>query len=261
VPQSLVGGRITNPAPVPQYIRSAFNLGIVGIVGAQPRIDEDGKPVPHILSLSPEAEALSNEFAAWLEPQMAMFGDLGCIADWAAKLHGGIARVAAIIHVAANINLPMGWDNPVSKETFEAAIRYGKYLIPHAKATFAEMGSDGKLANAVYVLKWIEKQEQRELKKQDIWQGTKSRFQKVEPLDDALQILVDYNYIRVKEEPEHEGKGRRKAPTYEVNPLSYKSYKSYKSSNDTQNSNSSICSTSRSAEPEAEDSNLLEVRI
>jgi len=106
-----------------------------------------------------------------------------------------------------------------------------------------------------------ERQEQGELKKQDIWQGTKSRFQKVEPLDDALQILIDYGYIRVKEEPEHEGKGRRKAPTYEVNPLSYKSYKYYKSSNDTQNSNSSICSISRSTEPEAENSNLLEVRI
>lgn len=60
-----------------------------------------------------------------------------------------------------------------------------------------------------------------EIVKRDLFEATKGRFRTVEHLEAPLALLVEYGYLRLREEAEG-GKraGRKPAPTYEVNPLS-----------------------------------------
>ncbi len=220
IPPSMVGKRNTKPPSLAPKTKENYTKAIKKLLELQPGTDENGKAAPHVLRLSPETEALSDEFAAWLEPQMAPHGSLDFIADWAAKLHGAVARVAGLLHVAENYSNPSVWNIPISTETFKAAIRFGKYLIPHAKAAFGEMGSDGRINDAKYVLRWIEKNDKKPFTKRDAHNAMQGRFKRVEDLEPALKILHECGYIRELQADDRKGPGRKPSPVFEVNPLS-----------------------------------------
>jgi replicative DNA helicase len=57
-----------------------------------------------------------------LEPRLAAgSGDLAHLAGWAAKLAGATCRLAALLHLAEHLR--DGWAQPISANTFTAAIR------------------------------------------------------------------------------------------------------------------------------------------
>src|SRR5262245_21311833 len=109
---------------------------------------------PHFISFTLEASERLREFEAWLEPQLAKYGPLGGIADWASKLAGEVARLAAILHVAEHVGADGSWQAPIEASTVENAIELGRFYLAHAKAAFAEMGADPEIENAKHVLAW-----------------------------------------------------------------------------------------------------------
>src|SRR5262249_36631531 len=149
IPVSIVGNRRIAPEPVPDAVDAEFCHDVLALWRLPGTVDKNGKPTHHWLQFSPAADDAMRAFEAELEPRLGRNGDLHHIADWANKLAGGIARIAAILHVAQAI--PFG-EQPkpnIDVETVQQAIRLGRdYLLPHALAAFGMMAADSRIEDA-----------------------------------------------------------------------------------------------------------------
>jgi hypothetical protein len=213
-PKSLMGHRQINPTPIPGQIKHDYFESLQKLLRLTPGTDERGDQAPNVLRLSAEAQELSHEFAAWLEPKLEpMTGELCFMADWAGKLHGAIIRIAGILHMAT---MPELWSSPISGDIFAKAIRLGKYFLEHAKNAFGEMGANEETADARYLLNWITKNQAPEFNKQDCWKSVRGYFKEAKRLDTALSFLLEYGHLRTRE-VEHKGAGRP-GVIYEVHP-------------------------------------------
>jgi hypothetical protein len=76
--------------------------------------------------------------------------------DWGGKIVGAVVRIAGLLHMTDLAGAGDAWKSPISEATVERAIVIGLYLIPHAKAAFAEMGADENIEKAKVILRWIE---------------------------------------------------------------------------------------------------------
>jgi hypothetical protein len=219
LPASMLGRRDTNPPPVPDEVRGAYHDNVLALLNLPVRVVEDSQAAPRVLNLEPDAQEVLQQFDQWIEPRLGEFGELGRMTDWAGKLVGAVGRLAGILHMAkfACSNAP--WEIPISRETLECAIRIGMYLIPHAKAAFAEMGADPVVERAKGILRWIEHRKLSSFTCRDLHQGMRGMFKRVAELGSPLNLLVDHAFIRVREDRSPGGPGRRTSPTYDVNPL------------------------------------------
>lgn len=232
IPVSPVGYRNTRPPGMPPNVRDTYCRGVQALLSLPWGTDSEGRPTAHVLRLSHDAEARFNEFEAWIEPQLRPYADLGSMTDWAGKLAGTVARISGILHMAGHVGTPAPWSIPITIEAVDGAILLARdYLIPHAKAAFAEMGADADIEAARYLLDCIEKKSMDKFTKQEIWQGTKGKFQRVIQLDSALSVLIERGYLKAVSSPDRPGPGRKPAPAYLVNPfaISYNSYNPYNS--------------------------------
>jgi replicative DNA helicase len=212
LPPSRVGGRRTDVLPLPDGVRDTYAADLKTLA----RSLEAVVTGPFVIRLSRQAEAELLVFADELEPRLGENGDLGHIADWGCKLVGGIGRVAALLHLAANIH--RAWDEAIGPESVRAAIRVGRYLIPHALAAFDLMEADPNLTLARRVLHWIITKELTSFSRRDCFEAMKGRVRRVEALDPILSILEAHGCIRRRvQEPRR--RGRPPAPVFDVNPL------------------------------------------
>jgi hypothetical protein len=122
-------------------------------------------------------------------------------------------------HMAEHVYDDEPWRSPIQGPTAERAIRLVHYLIPHAQAAYAEMGSDPVVEQAQYVLGWIIRQDASTVAKRAIFEGTKGRFKRVAALDPLIALLVEHGYLRGEPQDARPGPGRKATPTYAVNPL------------------------------------------
>ena len=169
------------------------------------------------------------DFERWLEPQLAEGESLSMLAGWANKLAGGAARIAGSLHILGALSTGRPWHRPIDAETVAAAIALARdYFLPHAQAAFAQMGADGKIADARHV--WANIARRRNefsecsenggacLSRRDIHQWNRRRFPNVEALDPVLALLVDRYYLRPIQGNGVPGRGHA-SPRYEVNPM------------------------------------------
>jgi len=218
LPVSLLGHRDPDAAPVPDEIRAEYHTNVTALLNLPFGTDANGDPGPHLLRLAPDAQASLRDFDTWLEPQLAEFGELGGMTDWAGKLVGAVGRIAGILHMVLMAHTSAPWESTILGATFDRAIRIGKYFIPHARAAFAEMGADAVVGQAKTILRWIETQDAREFTKRDVHQALRGRFKRVEELDAPLEMLRAHGYIARLSEASA-GPGRKPSPKFEVNPL------------------------------------------
>ncbi len=172
MPKSLLGSRDTNAPVMPQAIRAAYSERVKALLELPFATDEQGHPAPHILQLSPEARQHLQAFAVWLEPQLAEFGELGHMTDWAGKLVGAAVRIMGLLHMAEHAGEQAPWGHQIHTDTAERAIRMATYLIPHARAAYAAMGAHPVMDDACYVLAWIKRHGADGLTKREIFEGT-----------------------------------------------------------------------------------------
>jgi replicative DNA helicase len=213
LPDPNVGRRNTRPDRIPPEVRERYRANLRQLAERL-----RGKAVT--LTLDPAALVLLEDQMAELEPRLAPEdGDLGHVADWAAKLAGATVRIAALLHLAEHHEAPEA--TVIGPETMAAAWRMADYLVPHAVAAFAEMGANPALAAARYTLERIRVNGWSTFTRRDLYRATgRGRFPTVGDLDPALAVLVDHCYIRLVGSPSPGPKGGRKpSPTYEVNPL------------------------------------------
>jgi replicative DNA helicase len=169
--------------------------------------------------LDPAAAAVLLELERELEPRLhPETGDLAHVEDWAAKLAGATARIAGLLHLAEHLR--DGWARPVGAETMRAALAVARYLTSHAVAVFDLMGADPALADARYLLDWIQRTSADRFTRRELFTALpRGRFPKVDALDPALELLEAHGYIRRVDQPAPKGPGRPPSPAYEVNPL------------------------------------------
>ena len=220
LPPSPLGTRIVDPPGMSNLVRIAYHNNVLKLLSLSPTHDEQGNDEPHSLLLSPGALDRLLEFAIGLEPKLAEHGELGGMTDWAGKLCGAIVRFAGLFHLANHVKETEPWAISIEEQLVEKAITLGEYLLAHARAAFAEMGTDPEVESAKFVLGWIEKKGIEHFSTRDAFEGTKSRFKRVKALEPALELLVEHGYIRrEREDRDRRGPGRRPSPVYEVNPL------------------------------------------
>jgi replicative DNA helicase len=210
VPAGNVGYRRTEPEPVPDAVHQRYDTTLRALAASFDRFTE-----PAMLRLAPDAARV---FAGWrdeLEPRRRPDADLGHLQAWSSKLDGAVARIAGLLHLADRITA--GWDVPVTATTMAAAIEIGRYLIHHAQAAFALMGSDPRLEAARRIGYWIRAGDHRSFTKRDAFRALRGQalFPTTERLGAGLAALEDLVWVR--QLPAYHGLGRPSA-RYEANP-------------------------------------------
>jgi hypothetical protein len=242
LPKSTLGRRKIRPTPLSIEARSTYLKNILRLAAIEPFTDYDGDGQPRLIRLSHEADDYLAAFEEEIEPMLAEDGELAFIGDWAGKLAGAVVRIAGILHLGQHAeSINQKWMGEVSADTLKKAITIARYLIPHARAAYAEMGADPKIAAAKFVLRWIEKSGGTDFTRRQAFEGTKSRFKEVAALDPALRVLEDHGYIRLEETPIEKRPGRRPSEKYLVNPIFQRSGQANKNtlSNSSHNSHNS----------------------
>jgi len=213
-----LGRRIIDAPAVPNQVIAEYHEHVRALLNLPFDKDASGKICPHVLTLHSDASESLREFENWIEPQLSEFGALGNMSDWGAKVVGAVARIAGLLHMAAMTSGSAQWQTPIAQTTIKQSIQIGKYLIPHARAAFAEMGTDAVVGQANTILRCIEHQNAREFTKRDLHQALRGRFKRVEELDAPLELLCTHGYIARRQELSG-GPGRKPSPKFEVNPL------------------------------------------
>lgn len=211
VPVSTVGRRTSRPAPMPDHVRAMYGSLVRTLLELERR--DNGEP--HCVQLSAAADDALTEWSDRLEPRLGPGGELEHVADWANKLAGACARIAALLHAAEHPDRP--WGAEISADTTRRALAIGEYLLAHARAALAEMGTDPVLADARYVLTWMSARNVRTIARRDLHRELRGRFRKAADIQPALDLLAERDWIR-SHDPEGGGPGRKPSPIIELSP-------------------------------------------
>jgi len=218
MPVSLLGRREIGAEPVPEAVAETYRQKVLSLVAIPVRTDDEGTCIPRILQFEPDALELLQEFEAWLEPMLGDFGELGHMSDWAGKLVGAIVRIVGILRMGDE---PESVDDEpiwITRSQVERGIEIGRYLIPHARAAYGEMGGDPVASEAAYILGWIKGQGGQSFTKREAFHAMRGRFKRVSAMEPALSLLIDHFFIRALLDESDRGPGRKPSPVYEVNP-------------------------------------------
>jgi hypothetical protein len=210
-----VGRRKTNPDPAPEKVLADYHSSMLALWGLQ--VPKGGTE----LVCSDEARKAFEDFLAWMEPRLPAYPVR--LKQWAGKLVGASARIAGILHLADAVGASGSVAAPVSGTTAANAIRLAKeYLLPHARAAFALMGTSELVADAMHALKWIRGHHkaggEARLSKRDIFRGCEGHWPTVAELEPVLRLLEQHHYLKALPPSERPGPGRRPSVEYLVNP-------------------------------------------
>jgi len=213
VPHSNLGNRELDVAPLQEVAEQEYHEVIGAILSHE--TDRNGLCC---LRLSKEAYAKWLDYSRVIEIRMGGDGGFASMTDWAGKLPGQIARIAALLHIARYAK-ERPWEIMISEEDMWAAIRVGGYLSDHAIAAFDLMAGDPALDGSRRILQWLKECELRTFTFRDCHYAHKSRFKKATDMEAPIKILEENYYIR---ECEQEKRPYRPSRVFIVNPYVYK---------------------------------------
>lgn len=213
LPASCVGSRDIRPPSVPDSVSREYWAAVTVLLELKAPPDENGEHSPFTVLFTADAYEMLMDFSEALERRMGPGKDLDSLTDWAGKLVGAIARIAALLHL---VEADVG--EPVSTYTTECALQIGEYLLAHARAAFALMDTDQETSDALYLLDWLKRHGATAFTQREASEGTKGRFRKVAQLTPILDLLVERRFIRPISNDSPPKRGRPSVG-YEVNPL------------------------------------------
>jgi hypothetical protein len=212
LPTSRVGSRLVDPDQVHQDTTATYAAHVHRMARTYAEWED-----PAVVTLAPDAYQTLLKAMQAIEDQLGPGGPLDHIADWATKLAGGIARMAGLLHLAHHPD--DAWRRPVSGDTMTGAVKLAGALTAHYRAATEAIGLDPTTEAARYLLGVIRRFRRAEFTVRELHMAvTRSRFPKVGDLAEPLALLVDHDWVALKEQPEHSGPGRKPSPTYRVNP-------------------------------------------
>lgn len=144
------------------------------------------------LELDSEAVYLFTEYRQHLEKHRGAHGLLEPLAEWTTKLESSIARLAGILHLAA--------DQPgrtVTATTMQAALEIGRYWLAHAQAVHRMWTDTPSLNHAKFIVAWLrEKQKTEPFPLRDVYNDNRRRFPKADATVEPMQLLCDRGWLR-----------------------------------------------------------------
>lgn len=212
LPGSAVGSRSPDPPPVAGNLVDAYHAGVRRMLSAGESVmDSSGEP--HELVLDVDALEDLHAFGAAIEKQLGPDGELDPVADWATKIVGRAARIAALLHLADGTP-----GKTVSRDAMGRAIAIARYFIAHAAAAYCMMGADPRVEGARRILAVIRRHALERPSARDLHQRTRQSFARKEDFDAALAVLVTHGWVREVPSECRPGPGRPRSPSYEVHP-------------------------------------------
>ena len=213
IPHSRVGSRTLKEAS-DEAISAAWRDLVRGLA-TEPLAKEEGDA----LVFDSEARALFERFWQRVEDRTRPGAELEHVKDWAGKLAGLTARLAALLHLAREhdrkpCRLTIG------SETVRNAVTIAEeFLIPHALAAFGEMGAGDGLTAARHLWAVLADWDGDTFSKRDLHQRVRGRFPRAGALDAPLALLEEHGYVRaLPADAETKGRaGRPPGPRYEIN--------------------------------------------
>lgn len=215
-PTSPIGTRKFDTLPIQEDVKLQYKNLIFKL------LDIHQEDSPKVLTLSSEALEIFESFYDWIEQQLV--GNLAFMTDWAGKLSGTCLRLSGILHLMDYSNIE-NENYIVSDEIIEKAIEISRYFIEHSKYAYTIMGIDKEMQKAKFIMEKLEKQTETQFKTHEICKMSRSthyNIRKSQDIEQALQILLEYGYIRELPRIEREGAGRKADIVYELNPLYFK---------------------------------------
>src|SRR5208282_3746308 len=209
LPVSKIGYRSGKTKPVPETISSDHDAHIRALLRFK-----RPEAAPYTIVLSDEAHAELREFAAQVEVSMREGGRFEQIRDWAGKLPGAAARIAANLHVA-ELAFGMPADSKLSIDTMRCALQFAAVLGAHAVATFDLMGADEALKGARKVWAWVQRERKPQFTFRDCFDALRGTFPRTADLERPIDVLVERHHVALLESPPRPGRPSR---IYEVNP-------------------------------------------
>ncbi|MBQ7545857.1 MAG: DUF3987 domain-containing protein [Clostridia bacterium] len=213
MPVLSVGSREYRTPGVLQNVYAAYARRLVDM------LEDDYGDEPEMITLSPEADALLEQFSRDLEPKLVK--EYAEIADWCGKLAGNTLRIAGLLcrasasraHDFIDANDPLVVDG----QTMRNAIRLGTYFLNHAQAVFNVLPENDMFQNAQRILKMICEKKLTAFNRRTAMRYCQM-FKRVEDIQPVLDFLEDYGYIASVEALQTGGKGRPPMTKYIVNP-------------------------------------------
>lgn len=218
-PPSWIGGREIRPRAVASELEFEYQQTLVRLLCLQPHPDG-----PQVVRLSASAEALVMDLAAKVEHDLADDGLLGSRKDWGAKLCGAVLRIALVLHCLQCASRDLKFSEPealeISEETVRAAIAWVPYLIAQERRTVMSVGADLATRTAERILRWLKDRAAAEFTHRDCFTACRSaEIQAVADIDDAINLLVSFGYIRPRQDAHGpRPPGRPPSRVYDVNP-------------------------------------------
>lgn len=208
IPADNMGNREVGTEPVSEDAERTYNAKARALITELAEWTD-----PAVVVMSKDANAAMLQFERELEPRLRLEGDLGSLRDWAAKLAGATARIAALLHVASAP--PSEWyRTEVGADHVRNAIRIATYFIEHAKAAFGLL-ADTELSNAAYLLDHIQKQTADEFSISGLMRDLpRGRFPTAAAVTEATTSLVENGWLIPVPPPKRTGPGRPPSPSF-----------------------------------------------
>lgn len=210
MPKSLVGHRPFNTASVPESEKLKFEALIKDL------LDKD-KPTENnervTITLNSEARTVFEKYYLFVEKRLN--GDFEHIAEWAGKIAGTTARIAALLWCADNTNAS---DYVIDGETMKRAVAIGKYFIEHFLAVYSFMGADTVTNLSKYVVERIKDKQLTVFTPREISRECK-KIKTTDQRDDVLNNLIELGYIKeLPHNNQEKNAGRPSGPKYIAHP-------------------------------------------
>lgn len=213
VPASLVGSRKSQPDAIPHEAKAGYTAAIESLA----RLWTQEKTTE--LELETEATAKLHAFRDAFEKRLhPLNGDLAELSGtgWASKLPGQLVRVAGLFTLFDNAEA-----TSISAEMMNEALGLADYFIDHAQHAFGLMaGRYGTIQRPHIVMAWLRRKKPEEFSVRDARRalGGQEWAQDVEAIRDVLAELEELGWIRLKEQPEKAGPGRKPSERYQTHP-------------------------------------------
>jgi replicative DNA helicase len=213
LPTDNIGYRSIRTPEIPDEVQTAYAEALTRMLTMIPQ-EIEGQSHPVILTLTPQADAVFQEYQEEIEKSLRPDGGLYPVRDWGSKLAGATARLAALLHVAEHADTAL----KIRCATMQAAISLARYCSAHALAAHAEMGADAESDGARALLAWLTRTGAETFTKRNAHKALQGRFRRSDDLDKPIDILIERGYIRTQAPEPRPGPGRKPSHVYEINP-------------------------------------------
>jgi len=193
MPNSNIGQRTYDEPPMSEDITRLYKEGIRNIINQSMSNSENNNGI-HKLEIDDVAYKRWYEYAVLNERLMdPEIGRLSHMTDWAGKLPGAIARIAALLHIM-RYSKTAPWEHSISFEDMDFAVKIGHCLVNHAQHVFEMIQLDSSIEIAKEILIWIKDSGLNRFTLRECERKFR-RYKKTE-LQEGIDLLKDCEYLR-----------------------------------------------------------------